>query len=132
MRQLLDNLKLIADKTRVRILLMLDKRELCVCQLMAVLQISQPLVSKNLSLLLRAGFLEARREGKMVFYRINPKAEKNQISIIELLGEWLKDDETLKRDMESLEECSEYQKKTGKCGLEEYKEFMDKKKRGKL
>ncbi len=132
MREIVDILKLVADKTRLRILMMLDKKELCVCQLMAVLEISQPLVSKNVSLLLRAGFLDVRREGKMVFYKVNSKIDKKQTLLIEMLREMLKDDETLKLDMESLIECTEYQKQTGKCGLEAYKEFMYNKRRGNL
>lgn len=111
--------------------MMLDKRELCVCQLMAVLEISQPLVSKNVSLLLRAGFLQDRREGKMVFYKMNQKTDKRQTVLIQMLREMLEDDETLKSDIESLRECTEYQKMTGKCGLKAYVEFMQNKKRGK-
>lgn len=110
---------------------MLDKKELCVCQIMAVLEISQPLVSKNVSLLLRAGFLQDRQEGKMVFYKINQKVDKRQAVLIQMLREILKDDETLKADIESLRECTEYQKATGKCGLKAYVEFMQNKKRGK-
>lgn len=111
---------------------MLDKKELCVCQLMAVLEISQPLVSKNLSLLSRAGFLEDRREGKMVFYRVSEKADKRLTVLIKMLREMLESDETLQQDIESLRECTEYQKKTGKCGLKAYVEFMENKKRGQL
>lgn len=131
MREITDILKLISDKTRLRILMMLDKKELCVCQLMAVLEISQPLVSKNVSLLLRAGFLEDRREGKMVFYRISEKTGKRQTVLIKMLREMLEGDETLQQDIESLRECTEYQKITGKCGLKAYVEFMERKKRGK-
>lgn len=131
MREITDLLKLVSDKTRLRILMMLDNKELCVCQLMAVLEISQPLVSKNLSLLSRAGFLEDRREGKMVFYRVSEKADKRRIVLIKMLREMLKGDETLQRDIKSLRECTEYQKITGKCGLKAYVEFMESKKRGK-
>lgn len=129
MRDITDLLKIISDATRLRILMLLKERELCVCQLMAVLGISQPLVSKNLSLLMRAGFLEDRREGKMIFYKIKTRAEKKQALLINMLSELLRDDDTLKGDIKSLAECSEYQKKTGKCGMKAYIEYMQGKKR---
>lgn len=131
MREMRDNielLKVISDATRLRILMLLQKKELCVCQLMAVLGISQPLVSRNLSLLMHAGFLEDRRKGKMIFYKIKTKADKKQALLINMLTEMLADDETLKKDIESLTECSEYQKKTGKCGMKAYIEYMQSKK----
>ena len=132
MREITDLLKIISDKTRLRILMMLNERELCVCQLMAVLEISQPLVSRNISLLLRAGFLEDRREGRMVFYRVNRKADKTRSLLINMLKNLLKDNDMLRNDIESLEECTAYQKKTGKCGIKAYIEYMENKKRGKL
>ncbi|MGW8271895.1 MAG: ArsR/SmtB family transcription factor, partial [Thermodesulfovibrionales bacterium] len=63
MKKIEDTFKLLSDGTRLRILMLLDRNELCVCQLMAILGVSQPLVSRNLSLLARGGFLEDRREG---------------------------------------------------------------------
>ena len=55
-------MKLLSDNTRLRILMLLTRRELCVCQIMGVLGVSQPLVSRNLKLLGDAGFL-SRTEG---------------------------------------------------------------------
>lgn len=63
-------LKTLADETRLRILLLLKEKELFVCQLMAVIGLSQPLVSRSLALLEREGLLESRRQGKHVFYRL--------------------------------------------------------------
>ena len=66
-------LKALADENRLRLLLLLRERELFVCQLMAVLGISQPLVSRSLALLDREGLLESRRSGKQVFYRLKER-----------------------------------------------------------
>jgi ArsR family transcriptional regulator len=63
-------LKTLADETRLRLLLLLEK-ELFVCQLMAVTGLSQSLVSRSLAMLEREGLLESRRQGKRVFYRLN-------------------------------------------------------------
>lgn len=124
-------LGLLADSSRLRILLLLDTRELCVCQMMGVLGMSQPLVSRNLSLLSRAGLLEARREGKMMYYRRKKTLSEPSASLVKLLGNVLRDEETHKRDLRSLGDCTEYQKKTGKCSMDTFLEFMERKKRSR-
>src|SRR3972149_2341824 len=58
-----------ADRTRLRILGLLPRPGVCVCQLVAVLGLSQPTVSKHLALLRRAGLIEAERRGRWVHYR---------------------------------------------------------------
>lgn len=50
--------------------MLLDKKELSVCQLMGIIGVPQPLISRNLSLLYKGGFLEERRDGKLRFYRV--------------------------------------------------------------
>jgi len=65
----------------------------------------------------------------MIFYKINTRAQKNQTLLIKMLKKLLANDKTLKKDIKSLSECSEYQKKTGKCGLKAYVEYMEDKKR---
>jgi ArsR family transcriptional regulator len=65
------DLDLIAESTRRRILaLIASDRELCVCELVAALEESQPGVSRHLALLREGGWLATRREGTFVFYRI--------------------------------------------------------------
>jgi ArsR family transcriptional regulator, arsenate/arsenite/antimonite-responsive transcriptional repressor len=131
MKRTTDIFGLLADSSRLRILLLLDTRELCVCQIMGVLEMSQPLVSHNLSLLFRAGWLNDRREGKMVFYCLKKKLPEPLSSLMKLLRNELRDDETLRNDMESLGDCTEYQKKTGKCNMETFLAYMKKKKRSR-
>jgi len=64
-------LKALADENRLRLLLLLQERELFVCQLMAVTGLSQSLISRSLSLLERQGLVDSRRQGKHVFYRLH-------------------------------------------------------------
>jgi ArsR family transcriptional regulator len=65
------DLDLIAESTRRRMLaLIAGDRELCVCELVAALEESQPAVSRHLALLREGGWLATRREGTFVFYRI--------------------------------------------------------------
>ncbi len=119
--------KLLSDETRVRILMLLTRKELCVCQLMGVLGISQPLVSRNLSLLSRGGVLKERREGKMIFYSLKEDVPALESGVIEILKRRLKNDPVFKDDLKSLADCTEYQKKTGKCDMTTFLEFMKRK-----
>jgi ArsR family transcriptional regulator len=64
----------LADSTRLRILKLLGKEELCACEVMAALDLTQPTTSHHLGILERSGLVASRREGKWVFYRLsNPR-----------------------------------------------------------
>ena len=70
-------LKVLADPTRLQIVVFLAQRELCVCDLEALLGISQSMTSHHLGVLRRAGLLLQRREerdSRWVYYRLNPEA----------------------------------------------------------
>jgi DNA-binding transcriptional ArsR family regulator len=69
MRQLMAVIKALADENRVRILLALQNRELCVCQVVELLRLAQSTVSKHLSILHQAGLIDSRKEGRWMFYR---------------------------------------------------------------
>jgi len=70
--------KALADETRLRILKLLEAREMCVCEVMVALDLTQPTASHHLGLLENAGLVKGRKEGKWVFYSIaNPKLMEN-------------------------------------------------------
>lgn len=122
-------LKTLSDPTRMRILMILAERELCVCQIMGILGVSQPLISRNLHLLLDVGFLEERKEGKLVFYSIGRKLPPLHGRLIAALKEFLKDDTMLLEDLRSLKDCEEFQKKTGRCDMKTLTEFMSRRRK---
>lgn len=62
--------KALADETRLRILCLLLEGELCVCDLMEVLQLPQSTVSRHLAYLKNAGWLDDRRCGVWMYYSI--------------------------------------------------------------
>ena len=62
--------KALADETRLRILSLLGVREMCVCEVMVALNLTQPTASHHLGLLENAGLVKARKEGTWVFYSI--------------------------------------------------------------
>ncbi|MBM7457230.1 ArsR family transcriptional regulator [Oceanisphaera litoralis] len=71
--QPLDFYKSLADETRLLSLLLIEREgELCVCELMAALDLPQPKISRHLSQLRKVGLLLDRRQGQWVFYRIHP------------------------------------------------------------
>ena len=66
--------KALADETRLRILSLLEVREMCVCEIMVALNLTQPTASHHLGLLENAGLVKDRKEGKWVFYSlVDPK-----------------------------------------------------------
>lgn len=62
--------KALADETRLRILALLSHGELCVCDLMEVLQLPQSTVSRHLAHLRNAGLVHDRRQGVWIYYRL--------------------------------------------------------------
>jgi len=61
----------IGDATRLKILKLMGEEELCSCEVMAALELTQPTTSHHLGILERAGVLSSRRNGKWVFYQIS-------------------------------------------------------------
>ncbi len=68
---LADTFKVLGDPTRVRILLALSARELCVCDLAELFEVSQSAVSHQLRILRAHRLVRARREGKLVYYSLD-------------------------------------------------------------
>jgi len=65
-----------ADKTRLMILELLADEELCSCEIMAALGLTEPTTSHHIGILERAGLVKSRREVNGVFYRLtDPNAK---------------------------------------------------------
>jgi ArsR family transcriptional regulator len=95
--------KALADETRLRILVLLLKGELCVCELIAALELPQSTVSRHLAYLKNAGWLEDRRQGVWMYYRLNRKTGRLQAELIEILGQYLSDNPLVKQAFVRLE-----------------------------
>jgi DNA-binding transcriptional ArsR family regulator len=70
MKDLVATFKALADPVRLRIVLLLRRRDLCVCELTAVLGMEQSRISHQLKILRRAGLVEDVRDGKWIIYRL--------------------------------------------------------------
>jgi ArsR family transcriptional regulator len=74
--------KALADEIRLRILSLLTTREMCVCEIMVALDLTQPTASHHLGILENAGLVKDRKEGKWVFYSLSdPSLVKNVLRL---------------------------------------------------
>ncbi len=121
--------QLFADETRLRMLMLLGEAELCVCQIMAVLGISQPLVSRNMAMLDAAGLVDERRDGKLVFYVLKKRLPPRARAVMKVLRDELKDAAAYGLDLKSLADCREFQEKTGRCDMKTFLAYMDKRRK---
>jgi ArsR family transcriptional regulator len=71
LEQLTECYKAMADKTRLNILALLRHEELCVCELVEILQMTQPSISQHLRKLKQAKLVKERRNSQWIFYSID-------------------------------------------------------------
>ena len=106
MRELVKVFKALSDETRIRLLKLLQQRELCVCEIMQVLKMTQSRVSRNLGILKDAGLVTDRRDGLWVHYSLNRKSFNKYVQpILELLEDWIDDNDDVRRDLSELAEA---------------------------
>jgi len=90
--------KALSDSNRIRIIKMLQKKSLCVCEIKEVLKLAVSTVSKHLSILKEAGLIVDSKDGKWINYKINPEPDtlvSNSLLFIQLQ---IEDDETVIND----------------------------------
>jgi len=78
-RELEEFFSALGDSTRLKMLKLMADEELCSCEVMAALELTQPTTSHHLGILERAGILTAKRNGKWVFYKIANSKVRNII-----------------------------------------------------
>jgi ArsR family transcriptional regulator len=104
MRVYLKVMKAMADAARVKILKMLQHRELCVCEMQTLLGISQPAVSRHLRLLEDADLVRSQKDGMWNNFRLATRKECNQYSRVALenLRTWLDDEPRVQEVLERI------------------------------
>jgi ArsR family transcriptional regulator len=86
-------MKAMSEPNRVKMLKLLQQKELCVCELQALLDLAQPTISKHLKLLEDAGLVESYKEKLWVNYRLaTGRDSKYAKNMLKNLSGWLKDD----------------------------------------
>ena len=92
----------LADPTRLRLLNLMNGREVCVCDFVEILQQGQPKISRHLAYLRRAGLVSARREGKWMHYSIEQPQHQEAAKVLEATLESLKADPAMQADLARL------------------------------
>lgn len=98
--------KALSDETRLRILCLLLEGELCVCDLMAVLQLPQSTVSRHLAYLKNSGWVDDRRCGVWMYYSIAENGSEMRKGILDTLHTALPFLEVAVSDRQRLRELS--------------------------
>lgn len=80
--------KCLADETRLQaLLLIVEEQELCVCELVEALDVSQPKISRHLAQLRECQLLTDRREGQWIFYSLNPELSEWSNAVLRITAE---------------------------------------------
>jgi DNA-binding transcriptional ArsR family regulator len=98
MNKFMNVCKALSDQNRVRALMALKERELCVCQLIELLGLAPSTVSKHMSILKNAGLVESRKEGLWIHYRLPNKPSPHIKKAIEWVCGSLSTNETARKD----------------------------------
>ncbi|MBU1039489.1 MAG: metalloregulator ArsR/SmtB family transcription factor [Proteobacteria bacterium] len=106
MRELVNVMKALSDPGRVKVLKMLEPRggcacELCACEIIGLLGLAQPTVSRHLKVLVDAGLITGRKVGSWVHYRLASDSASASASpyvraMLAALPGWLEDDPEIK------------------------------------
>ena len=77
--------KALGDETRLAIVQMLLGKELCVCDVLDAFDMSQPTISHHLKILRQAGIVQDERQGKWIYYSLNPAAFRLLAGVIDVI-----------------------------------------------
>lgn len=104
MRELVKIFKALSDGSRLRILKMLEKRPLCVCEITEILGLATSTVSKHLSILRDANFIQDNKDGKWVNYQLSVGKEHVLTEeLLPILLEWLGKENKVLGDLQKVE-----------------------------
>ena len=89
-------MKALSDPNRVRVLKLLQEKELCVCEIQKVLGLAQSTVSKHLKILEDAALVDRARQGTWIIYSLAEDSENEYAaSMLDELRSWLEEDKAL-------------------------------------
>ncbi len=116
MRNAIKFFKALSDPTRLRILMLLLQRKLCVCELVFILKMEQSRISHQLRVLREAGLVEDIRDGKWINYQIPKKTKEILKEIFDQISKKnFFDSADLEKDIENLEICLKENIRMEKC-----------------
>ena len=92
----------LADRTRLRLLNLMQTDEVCVCFFVEILKTNQPKVSRHLAYMRRAGIAGARRDGPWIHYRIVEPSDADAARVLKEVLSWLANDHEMQRERDRL------------------------------
>lgn len=105
MRDLMAVFKALADENRVRALMAIGSKELCVCQIVELLKLAPSTVSKHMAILKQARLVDSRKQGRWMFYRLAADdAPAEAAEMIALVSRLLADDPLLRKDAKRMKQ----------------------------
>jgi len=94
---------MLADATRLRALTLMDhETELCVCELVHALDLSQPKISRHLAALREAGLIRSRRYAQWIFYSIEPDLPAWQKQVLQAAFTGMQTEPQIRQDQTRL------------------------------
>ena len=103
MDELLKILKALSDKNRLRIVKMLQQKNLCVCEMTDILGLATSTVSNHLSILKDADIISDLKDGKWIDYYLNTRTKNIFLNgLLPLLTFWLNNDAQVQADLQKL------------------------------
>ncbi|MCF7822600.1 MAG: metalloregulator ArsR/SmtB family transcription factor [Candidatus Marinimicrobia bacterium] len=110
MRQVSNLYKALSDQNRLRILMMLKDKPMCVCEIVNVLQLANSTVSKHLSILRNVDLIMDEKDGRWVNYRLAQSDESDLIdNVMSQLNSLFIGDETINKDRQAVREADRHQ-----------------------
>ncbi|QAA32777.1 ArsR/SmtB family transcription factor [Clostridium manihotivorum] len=107
MDKLTDFFKMLSDETRVRILVLLYHKKLCVCQMCGIMEETQPKISKHLAKLRDMGFVKDERKEQFIYYYLNFNNKLFE-EVLKNIIDNIEDYETIRNDLKRLDGAEEY------------------------
>jgi ArsR family transcriptional regulator len=105
MKQELSLFKALSDGTRLRIMVLLSEKELCVCQIMWALDLDQAKISRHLTVLRNAGLVKDRRDGLWIYYSLRRPRNELESCIFAAFKNYFKKTEFFKKDIRNMKKC---------------------------
>jgi len=96
--------KSLSDSGRIRIVKMLQRKPLCVCEIREILDLATSTVSKHLSILREAGLIVDWKDGKWINYMINPAPDPLASNALLYIQMQIEDDDTIKNDRKKIKD----------------------------
>jgi DNA-binding transcriptional ArsR family regulator len=104
MQELLTITKALADESRLHVLSWLRDGELCLCQIVAMLGLAPSTVSRHMSILVNAGLVQIRKDGKWTFYQLSKTKDSTLIRrTLKWIDQVIADDPKLQADSKRLD-----------------------------